>query len=38
MDQPQVSALGPIAFDDKGDIKEGAVTLYQFKDGVWAPI
>lgn len=27
---------GNVAFDDKGDIKEGAVTLYQFKDGDWA--
>jgi len=26
---------GNIAFDDKGDIKEGAVTVYQFKDGKW---
>ena len=23
---------GPIAFDDKGDLKEGAITLYDFKD------
>ncbi|MFN4062881.1 MAG: branched-chain amino acid ABC transporter substrate-binding protein [Parazoarcus communis] len=27
---------GTVAFDDKGDIKEGAVTLYQFKNGDWA--
>ena len=26
---------GTIAFDAKGDIKEGAVTVYQFKDGKW---
>ena len=24
---------GHIAFDDKGDLKEGAITLYDFKDG-----
>ena len=26
---------GPIAFDDKGDIKDGAVTVYQVKGGKW---
>ena len=26
---------GPISFDDKGDIKGGAVTLYQVKNGQW---
>ena len=26
---------GNIAFDEKGDIKEGAITVYQFKDGAW---
>ncbi|AWI76750.1 branched chain amino acid ABC transporter substrate-binding protein [Parazoarcus communis] len=26
---------GNVAFDEKGDIKEGAITLYQFKDGNW---
>ncbi|MFL6645667.1 MAG: branched-chain amino acid ABC transporter substrate-binding protein [Paraburkholderia fungorum] len=25
--------IGHIAFDDKGDLKEGAITLYDFKDG-----
>jgi len=25
--------IGRIAFDDKGDLKEGAITLYDFKDG-----
>ena len=29
---------GNVAFDDKGDIKEGAVTVYQFKDGAWVPV
>jgi branched-chain amino acid transport system substrate-binding protein len=26
---------GKIAFDDKGDIKNGAVTVYQVKNGKW---
>ena len=26
---------GNVAFDAQGDIKEGAVTMYQFKDGAW---
>lgn len=26
---------GPITFDDKGDIKNGAVTVYQVKGGKW---
>ena len=26
---------GKIAFDDKGDIKNGAVTVYQVKGGKW---
>ena len=25
-------------FDDKGDIKDGAVTLYVAKDGKWEPL
>ena len=25
---------GPIAFDEKGDIKNGALTLYTYKNGV----
>ncbi|MGH8710290.1 MAG: branched-chain amino acid ABC transporter substrate-binding protein [Burkholderiales bacterium] len=29
---------GPIAFDAKGDVKGGAVTLYQVKGGNWAPL
>ena len=24
--------IGNIAFDDKGDLKEGAITLYNYKD------
>ncbi|MDR3410142.1 MAG: branched-chain amino acid ABC transporter substrate-binding protein [Formivibrio sp.] len=26
---------GPIAFDEKGDIKNGAITIYQVKNGKW---
>ncbi|WP_028535100.1 branched-chain amino acid ABC transporter substrate-binding protein [Paludibacterium yongneupense] len=29
---------GKIAFDDKGDIKNGAVTVYQVKGGKWVPV
>jgi branched-chain amino acid transport system substrate-binding protein len=29
---------GPIAFDAKGDVKGGAVTLYQVKGGNWVPL
>ncbi|CUA84776.1 amino acid/amide ABC transporter substrate-binding protein, HAAT family (TC 3.A.1.4.-) [Gulbenkiania indica] len=29
---------GPIAFDEKGDIKNGSVTLYQLKNGQWAEV
>jgi len=28
-------AGGDVAFDDKGDVKAGAVTVYQFKAGQW---
>ena len=30
--------IGTVAFDAKGDIKEGAVTVYQFKSGKWEPV
>ena len=30
--------IGPIAFDDKGDLKDGPVTLYQVKDGRWEAV
>jgi branched-chain amino acid transport system substrate-binding protein len=30
--------IGPIAFDEKGDLKDGPVTLYQVKDGTWQPV
>ena len=30
--------IGNVSFDANGDIKEGAVTIYNFKDGAWAPL
>jgi branched-chain amino acid transport system substrate-binding protein len=30
--------IGPIAFDNKGDLKDGPVTLYQVKKGHWEPV
>lgn len=30
--------IGPIAFDERGDLKDGPVTLYQVRDGRWQPI
>jgi branched-chain amino acid transport system substrate-binding protein len=30
--------IGPIAFDDKGDLRDGPVTLYQVKGGQWQPV
>lgn len=30
--------IGPIAFDGKGDLKDGPVTLYQVKDGKWQAV
>ena len=30
--------IGTVAFDAKGDIKDGAVTVYQFKAGKWEPM
>jgi branched-chain amino acid transport system substrate-binding protein len=29
---------GMIKFDDKGDLKDGAITVYEFKAGKWEPI
>ncbi|HQU87727.1 MAG TPA: branched-chain amino acid ABC transporter substrate-binding protein [Denitromonas sp.] len=29
---------GNVSFDAKGDIKEGAITVYQYKDGGWNPV
>ncbi|WP_407278671.1 branched-chain amino acid ABC transporter substrate-binding protein [Aromatoleum evansii] len=42
--QPALRALayqgvtGPVAFDDKGDIKGGSITVYNFDAGKWAPL
>jgi branched-chain amino acid transport system substrate-binding protein len=33
LDMPGVS--GPIAFDEKGDVKGGAITIYRVKGGKW---
>ena len=30
--------IGPIAFDDKGDLKDGPVTLYKVTKGKWEPV
>jgi branched-chain amino acid transport system substrate-binding protein len=29
---------GPIGFDEKGDLKNGPITLYVVKDGKWEPL
>lgn len=29
---------GPIAFDERGDVKDGGVTLYRYDQGAWAPL
>jgi branched-chain amino acid transport system substrate-binding protein len=29
---------GTIAFDAKGDIKDGGITLFNYKDGKWVPL
>ena len=28
----------PIAFDDKGDLKNGPITIYVVKNGTWVPL
>jgi branched-chain amino acid transport system substrate-binding protein len=30
--------IGPIAFDDKGDLKDGPITIYVVKSGAWEPL
>ena len=30
--------IGPIAFDDKGDLVNGPITIYVVKDGKWDPL
>jgi branched-chain amino acid transport system substrate-binding protein len=29
---------GPIAFDERGDVKDGGVTLYRYDNGAWVPL
>ncbi|MEO5702619.1 MAG: branched-chain amino acid ABC transporter substrate-binding protein [Gammaproteobacteria bacterium] len=38
MKTDQDGVTGHISFDDKGDIKGGAVTLYRVHDGEWSPL
>ncbi len=30
--------IGPIAFDEKGDLKDGPITIYVVKNGQWEPL
>jgi branched-chain amino acid transport system substrate-binding protein len=30
--------IGPIAFDDKGDLVNGPITIYMVKGGKWEPL
>jgi branched-chain amino acid transport system substrate-binding protein len=30
--------IGPIAFDEKGDLKNGPITVYIVKGGKWEPL
>jgi branched-chain amino acid transport system substrate-binding protein len=30
--------IGPIAFDEKGDLKNGPITIYGVKGGKWEPL
>lgn len=30
--------IGPIAFDEKGDLKDGPITIYVVKGGTWSPL
>jgi branched-chain amino acid transport system substrate-binding protein len=30
--------IGPIAFDEKGDLKNGPITIYVVKGGQWQPL
>ena len=30
--------IGPIAFDEKGDLKNGPITIYVVKGGKWEPL
>jgi branched-chain amino acid transport system substrate-binding protein len=31
----RAGVTGPISFDEKGDIRGGAITLYRVRDGKW---
>jgi branched-chain amino acid transport system substrate-binding protein len=31
-----MGVTGRVAFDDMGDIKDGAITMYQYKNGTWS--
>ncbi len=33
-----LGVIGPIAFDDKGDLKNGPITIYVVKGGKWEPL
>ena len=30
--------IGPIAFDEKGDLRNGPITIYVVKAGKWEPL
>ena len=30
--------IGPIAFDEKGDLRNGPITIYVVKGGTWEPL
>jgi branched-chain amino acid transport system substrate-binding protein len=30
--------IGPIAFDERGDLKDGPITIYVVKSGTWEPL
>jgi branched-chain amino acid transport system substrate-binding protein len=30
--------IGPIAFDERGDLKDGPITIYVVKNGTWEPL
>ena len=30
--------IGPIEFDDRGDLKNGPLTIYVVKAGAWSPL
>ena len=38
MEEAAALGIGPIAFDDKGDLKDGPITIYVVKGGKWEPL